>query len=57
MDFSVLIQDLRDVAEKYQGKTSEPQVSTHAYVDMFTKVSYFVVFDTATPRLALVSCP
>ncbi|XP_045164580.2 uncharacterized protein LOC123528704 [Mercenaria mercenaria] len=38
MDFSVLLKDLRDVAEKYQGKGTEPQVSTHAYVDMFTKI-------------------
>ncbi|WAR26780.1 hypothetical protein MAR_012484 [Mya arenaria] len=38
MDFSVLLQDLRDVAEKYKGKTTEPSVSTIAYVDMFTKV-------------------
>lgn len=38
MDFSVLLKDLRDVAEKYQGRSSEPQVSTHVYVDTFTKV-------------------
>ncbi|XP_052781831.1 LOW QUALITY PROTEIN: uncharacterized protein LOC128218256 [Mya arenaria] len=38
MDFSVLLQDLRDVAEKYKGKTTEPSVSTIAYVDMFTKI-------------------
>ncbi|XP_060587858.1 uncharacterized protein LOC132743353 [Ruditapes philippinarum] len=38
MDFSVLLKDLRDVAEKYKGKSTEPQVSTHAYVDMFTKI-------------------
>ena len=38
MDFSVLVKELRDVAEKYKGKTSDPQVSTVVYVDMFTKV-------------------
>lgn len=38
MDFSVLVADLRDVAEKYKGKTTEPQVSTVVYVDMFTKI-------------------
>ncbi|KAL4226814.1 hypothetical protein ACF0H5_014792 [Mactra antiquata] len=38
MEFSVLLADLRDVAEKYKGKSTEPQVSTNAYVDMFTKI-------------------
>jgi hypothetical protein len=46
MDFSVLLKDLRDVAEKYKGKSTEPQVSTHAYVDMFTKVRKFDVKST-----------
>ena len=62
MDFSVLMQDLRDVAGKYQGKSTEPQVSTLAYVDMFTKVremvtemGYFAAFPTATPSLALAT--
>ena len=41
MDFSVLVAELRDVAEKYKGKTTEPQVSTVVYVDMFTKVCSF----------------
>lgn len=43
MDFSVLLADLREVAEKYRGKTTEPQIATNAYVDLFTKVSENVV--------------
>lgn len=39
MDFSVLLADLRKVAEQYRGKTTDPQVSTNAYVHLFTKVS------------------
>ncbi|XP_052284946.1 uncharacterized protein LOC127881244 isoform X2 [Dreissena polymorpha] len=38
MDFSVLLQDLKDVAEKYKGKSTEPAISTSAYVDMFLKI-------------------
>lgn len=57
MDFSVLVADLRDVAEKYKGKTTEPQVSTVVYVDMFTKVCYFVCRSDLHPLDAPVSLP
>ena len=37
----MLVTDLRNVAERYKGKTTDPQVSTVVYVDMFTKVCEF----------------
>jgi len=44
MDFTVLMKDLRDVAEKYTGKTTDLSVNTAAYVDMFTKVTFLLHF-------------
>ena len=57
MDFSALVADLRDVAEKYKGKSSEPQVSTVVYVDMFTKVCDFDRGSDLHPLRAPVRLP
>ena len=57
MDFSALVADLRNVAEKYQGKSTDPQVSTVVYVDMFTKVCYFDRRSDLHPLRAPASLP
>ncbi|KAK3605793.1 hypothetical protein CHS0354_002404 [Potamilus streckersoni] len=38
MDFSALLADLRDVAEKYKGQNSDPKVATIVFADMFIKI-------------------